>query len=267
MKTLLALSAAFAMLAALPQDVHTQFKKYDVKSGIVTFENVIEMGTMKMKHKVMVYFDDYGMKECHDNYNGEKLDNSLMSDGKMEYVLHHKEKTVETRGTALRGTEFRFDWNEISEKDRTSGNAKKLPNVTVAGKNCESFMVGSPTELAQSREVRGEREGASREIRGSGRIRLEVIELRGEGGSRSGLFRKRRSRGMISDPEARSRILRFPDFLTPPCVSLHFLRNWSRCGHGVPLIAYQGYISARSLSSRRKSRSEAMSILRRQSGH
>ena len=61
MKTLLALSAAFAMLAALPQDVHTQFKKYDVKSGIVTFENVIEMGTMKMKHKVMVYFDDYGM--------------------------------------------------------------------------------------------------------------------------------------------------------------------------------------------------------------
>lgn len=146
MKTLLALGAAFAMLAALPQDVHTQFKKYDIKSGIVTFENVIEMGTMKMKHKVMVYFDDYGMKECHDNYNGDKLDNSLMSDGQMEYVLHHKEKTVETRGTALRGTEFRFDWNEISEKDRTSGNAKKLPNVTVAGKSCESFMVGSPTD-------------------------------------------------------------------------------------------------------------------------
>jgi len=78
-------------------------------------------------------------------------------------------------------------------------------------------------ELAQSREVRGEREGASREIRGSGRIRLEVIELRGEGGSRSGLFRKRRSRGMISDPEACSRILRFPissHLLVYPCISL-----------------------------------------------
>ena len=30
MKTLIALSAAFAMLVALPQDVHAQFKKYDI---------------------------------------------------------------------------------------------------------------------------------------------------------------------------------------------------------------------------------------------
>jgi hypothetical protein len=104
------------------------------------------MGTMKMKNKIMVYFDDYGMKECHENYNGEKLASSLFSDGQMEYVLLHNQKTVETRGKAYRGTEYRFDWNEISEKDRTSGKAKKLPNVTVAGKNCESFMVGSSTD-------------------------------------------------------------------------------------------------------------------------
>jgi hypothetical protein len=146
MKTLVALCAAFAMLAALPRDVHAQFKKYDIKSGIITFEAVIEMGTMKMNHKVMVYFDDYGMKECHENYNGEKLDNSLLCDGQMEYVVRHGEKTVDTRGKAFRGTEYRFAWDEISEKDRTSGMAKKLPNVTVAGKNCESFMVGSSTD-------------------------------------------------------------------------------------------------------------------------
>ena len=146
MKTLIALSAAFAMLAALPQDVHAQVKKYDIKSGIITFETVIEMGTMKMKNKNMVYFDDYGMKECHETYNGEKLASSLFSDGQMEYVLLHGQKTVETRGKAFRGTEFRFDWNEIPEKDKTSGMAKKLPNVTVVGKNCESFMVGSSTD-------------------------------------------------------------------------------------------------------------------------
>ena len=146
MKTLLALSAAFAMLAALPHDAHAQFKKYDIKSGIITFETVIEMGTMKMKNKIMVYFDDYGMKECHENYNGEKLATSLFSDGQMEYVVMHGEKTAYTRGKAFRGTEYRFDWNEISEKDRTSGKAKKLPNVTVAGKNCESFMVGSSAD-------------------------------------------------------------------------------------------------------------------------
>jgi hypothetical protein len=146
MKTLIALSAAFAMLVALPQDVHAQFKKYDIKSGIITFENDVEMGTMKMKNKIMVYFDDYGMKECHESFNGEKLASSLFSDGQMEYLLLHGQKTVETRGKEYRGTEYRFEWNEIPENDRTSGKAKKLPNVIVAGKNCESYMVGSSTD-------------------------------------------------------------------------------------------------------------------------
>jgi serine protease inhibitor ecotin len=146
MKTLLALSAAFAILAALPHDAHAQYKKYDIKSGIITFETVIEMGTMKMKNKVMVYFDDYGTKECNENYTGGKLRNSLFSDGQMKYLLLHDQKTVETRGKEYRGTEYRFDWNEIPENDRTSGMAKKLPNVTVAGKNCESYMVGSSTD-------------------------------------------------------------------------------------------------------------------------
>ena len=146
MKTLLVLGAACAILAASSHDAQAQFKKYDVKSGIITFETVVEMGTMKMKNKIMVYFDDYGMKECHENYNGEKLASSLFSDGQMEYAVSPGKKTAEKRGKAYRGTEFRFDWNEISEKDRTSGNAKKLPNVTVAGKNCESFMVGTATD-------------------------------------------------------------------------------------------------------------------------
>ena len=146
MKTLLALSAAFAILAALPHDAHAQYKKYDIKSGIITFETVIEMGTMKMKNKIMVYFDDYGTKECNENYTGGKLKNSLFSDGQMKYLLLHDQKTVETRGKEYRGTEYRFDWNEIPEKDKTSGMAKKLPNVTVAGKNCESYMVGSSTD-------------------------------------------------------------------------------------------------------------------------
>lgn len=104
------------------------------------------MGTMKMKNKIMVYFDDYGMKECHESFNGEKLASSLFSDGQMKYLLLHDQKTVETRGKEYRGTEYRFDWNEIPENDRTSGKAKKLPNVTVAGKNCESYMVGSSTD-------------------------------------------------------------------------------------------------------------------------
>jgi len=146
MKTRVASALICVILVALPCATPAQTKKYDIKSGIITFETVIDMGTMKMTNKIMVYFDDYGMKECHENYAGEKLASSLFSDGQMEYVVKHGEKTASKRGKAYRGTEFRFDWNEISEKDRTSGKAKKLPNVTVAGKSCESFMVGSATD-------------------------------------------------------------------------------------------------------------------------
>ena len=147
MKTLVALTAAVAMLAALPRDAHAQVKKYDVKSGIITFKIDMEMGALKMTNKIMVYFDDYGVKECHENYDGEKLKSWLFSDGQMQYAVSPGKKTAEKRGKAYaRGTEYRFDWNEISEQDRTSGKAKKLPNVTVAGKNCESYMVGSSTD-------------------------------------------------------------------------------------------------------------------------
>jgi hypothetical protein len=141
---ILAFVVSFLLCTAIQSSAQT--KKYDIKSGIITFETTLEMGTMKMTNKIMVYFDDYGMKECRENYNGEKLKSSLFSDGQMEYVISPGKKTAETRGKAFRGTEYRFDWNEISEQDRTSGRAKKLPNVTVAGKYCESYMVGSSTD-------------------------------------------------------------------------------------------------------------------------
>jgi hypothetical protein len=98
MKTRIAFALICVILLALPCATPAQTKKYDVKSGIITFETVIEMGTMKMSNKIMVYFDDYGMKECHDNYNGEKLATSLFSDGQIEYVVKHGEKTAQKRG-------------------------------------------------------------------------------------------------------------------------------------------------------------------------
>jgi len=146
MKTRIAFPLICVILVALPCATPAQTKKYDVKSGIITFTIAVEMGTLKITNKIMVYFDEYGMKECHENYNGEKLKSSLFSDGQTEYVVLHGEKTAQKRGKAFRGTEYRFDWNEISEQDRTSGKAKKLPNVTIAGKDCESYMVGSSTD-------------------------------------------------------------------------------------------------------------------------
>jgi len=113
-------------------------KKYQVKSGIITFENTMTMGKMVMKMKSVVYFDDYGMKECKETYDMDNsLKESFFSDGKELYLVIPKEKTAYKRGTAYRGTEYRFDWNEIAP----SGKAKKIANMTVVGKNCEAFQL------------------------------------------------------------------------------------------------------------------------------
>lgn len=112
-------------------------KKYQIKSGIITFETTLTMGKMDMKTKAVVYFDDFGMKECRDTYDldGNTIKESFFSDGKDLYLVIYAKKEVYKRGTAFRGTEYKFDWNEIAP----SGKAKKIANMTVAGKNCEAY--------------------------------------------------------------------------------------------------------------------------------
>ncbi|MCU0287553.1 MAG: hypothetical protein MUF15_14305 [Acidobacteria bacterium] len=112
-------------------------KKYQVKSGIITFETALTMGKMVMKTKAVVYFDDFGMKECRDTYDyeGKNIKESFFSDGKNLYLVIYAEKAVYKRGQAFRGTEYKYDWNEIAP----SGKAKKIPDMTIAGKNCEAF--------------------------------------------------------------------------------------------------------------------------------
>lgn len=122
-----------------------QTKKYDIKSGIVTFETAIKAGSMTIPKKVIVYFDDYGMKECKDTYEGDKLAESFFSDGKSLYKVIHNDKTAYKSGNAYRGTELRFDWNEVSAKDKKDGTAKKLPDMKVAGKACQAFELRNTT--------------------------------------------------------------------------------------------------------------------------
>jgi hypothetical protein len=114
-----------------------QVKKYQIKSGIITFETNLTMGKIVMKTKAVVYFDDFGMKECRDTYDyeGTAVKESFFSDGKDLYLVIYAEKAAYKKGPAFRGTEYKYDWNEIAP----SGKAKKIPNMTVAGKDCEAF--------------------------------------------------------------------------------------------------------------------------------
>lgn len=126
---------------ALPGVSAAQVKKYDMKSGIVTFETVMAMGKTQMKKKSVVTFDDWGTREKRDTYAGEKVKETFLCDGKNQITIQHADKVAYTVGTCSRGTELRFDWNEISDRDKKEGKARQLPPMTVAGKKCQAFEV------------------------------------------------------------------------------------------------------------------------------
>ncbi len=118
-------------------------KKYDIKSGVITYETLVESGTMKISGKTIIYFDNYGNLECKETFEDGKLTESFFSDGKNLFKVMHNHKTAYNVGVAYSGTEYRFDFDAIAQKDKDSGNAKKSANETVAGKNCEAYSFGA----------------------------------------------------------------------------------------------------------------------------
>jgi hypothetical protein len=133
---------AWAVLL-LAQDASAQaFKKYDIKSGIVTYDQVMAVDkTVIAKKIIIVYFDDFGMKECRETYTGDKLEQIYFSDGKDLVSVNVNAKTATRKGPASRGTELRVDWTDFgTQKDLDSGRIKKLPAKTIAGKSCEMFL-------------------------------------------------------------------------------------------------------------------------------
>ena len=114
-------------------------KKYHIKSAIISFDNTITIMGMGVKQKQILYFDDYGIKECKELYEDTTLMESVISDGKDVYRIVFEEKTAYKKGGGASGTEPAFGWNEISADDKRSGKAKKLDAMTVAGKSCEVY--------------------------------------------------------------------------------------------------------------------------------
>ena len=139
MKALCTFVLFAAFLLCLTTQTTAQVKKYDIKSGIVTFDVAITIGDMKLASKAIVYFDDYGMKECKETYTGDKLSHVYFSDGASLYSLSPSKKQATRSGKAFSGTELRYDWAEASSKAEEERHAKKIPNMVIAGKNCEAF--------------------------------------------------------------------------------------------------------------------------------
>lgn len=109
-------------------------QKYPIKSAIVTFETEIA----GMKGKTILYIDNYGSLEMEEKYSDDVLTEADLCDGANRYTINYKKKTAYTMSSCTRGIAYKFDWNEISDADKKE-KAKKLPNITIAGKDCESY--------------------------------------------------------------------------------------------------------------------------------
>lgn len=111
-------------------------KKYDVKSGIVTLETNMKVGSMDIVQKKIIYFDDYGNKEAAETLNDDgSVKETFISDGKDLILLIHANKEAWNRGKAYQGTEMRYD----REGMERLGKAKKVDNITVAGKEADAY--------------------------------------------------------------------------------------------------------------------------------
>jgi len=125
-----------------PAPVVSEYHKYGIKSGIVTFETAM----MGMKIKSVLYFDDYGQKEADEKYSGDHIKSIDICTGKERFVLKPDTKTALSNGECTQGVSYRFSWDEVSKAD-PSYKPEKLPNMTVAGKDCESFSIEHASEV------------------------------------------------------------------------------------------------------------------------
>ena len=129
-----------------PENIVTEtpsFHKYGIKSGIVTFETDI----VGMKLKTILYFDDFGIREAEEKYEGETVESISLCNGKERFTVMPLQKSAFTGGTCSRGIAYRFAWDEISSEDKGT-KAKKLANMTVAGKDCESYSYDTGSSVA-----------------------------------------------------------------------------------------------------------------------
>lgn len=117
--------------------------KYQIKSGIITYTTVMKTHSVDYQYKTIIYFDDYGAKECRDNYKGDTLSESLMSDGEKTYRIIHSLKKAFWSGTSKKGTEPKFGWSNVSEEDISSGKITRLPDERIAGKECLVYSLKS----------------------------------------------------------------------------------------------------------------------------
>jgi hypothetical protein len=116
------------------------FKKYDLRSGIITFEVLgREPGSSRK-----VYFDNFGNKEVtYISSKGNLSEKWVNNNDGIFYTLNYKTKTGVSRKSSRTGTEDRFDIEEMPEDMRKENKVKSLPDTILAGKLCKVYSMES----------------------------------------------------------------------------------------------------------------------------
>ena len=123
------------------RDTLSSYRKYDVKSGVITFNTSMNTLTVNVRYKTVISFDHYGIVERRDTYEGNVLSETFLSDGYNNYNISHKNKKIVRTGKAYRGTESRFGWDNISEEEIKAGKVVKEPSMVIAGKECKVYTI------------------------------------------------------------------------------------------------------------------------------
>lgn len=122
-------------------DTIPSYKKYEVESGVITFNTSMNTLTVDVSYKTVISFDHYGVRERRDTYEGGVLTETFLSDGFNNYNISHTHKKIVRTGKAYRGTESKFGWDTISEEDVKAGKVVKDPSMTIAGKKCKVYTI------------------------------------------------------------------------------------------------------------------------------
>jgi hypothetical protein len=132
------------VILSIPTASKGQSKKYDLKSGIITFVETTTKSGIRETRKVVVYFDDFGTKERRDIYQGDRITETALCNGRTLYTIVHAAKSAFHRGASSNGTEVRFEVENPGQA--TAAIVRNLPNITLAGKTCEAFERVSSSE-------------------------------------------------------------------------------------------------------------------------
>ena len=118
--------------------------KYGVKSGIVTFQNMVPFGKSRVETRTVVSFDDFGAKERKDSYTSDKWTNSSLNDGKSFYTLNPDNKEAWLADAITSGLDQAFDSPAF-----TAYHPTPLPDQVIAGKSCQfvTFTVGKTKHI------------------------------------------------------------------------------------------------------------------------